>query len=314
MIISVEFLVCYIYSLQKQQSDKEHSMVNENPRSCTSTKVKVLMMSMSAVILFTIMSVFHHQQQYLHRSESSVSSGLKSMSKDSDSIYSPLVILTVDNAPRILSSTIIKEAATKTVSSNAINFEPLERQALKDFYDSTDGTYWTYYYYNGGGDNAWDFSDPSVNPCDQNWYGIGCSDNHIISITLQRNGLLGSIPATIGQLPNLQTFVLSYNQVFGIIPTTIGQLSLLQTLDLSNSPLTGTIPATLGQLSYLQKLDLSLCLLTGTIPQSIGQLSSLQILSLEYNHLTGTIPSTIGQLSTLLYLVLNNNQLMASSQ
>jgi len=57
------------------------------------------------------------------------------------------------------------------------NISPLERQALQDLYDSTDGFKWSYT--NGNG-IPWNFTNPDANPCDDGWYGVTCSaDFHV---------------------------------------------------------------------------------------------------------------------------------------
>jgi hypothetical protein len=189
------------------------------------------------------------------------------------------------------------------------NISPLERQALQDLYDSTDGPNW----YNYNSYTRWDFSNPYVNPCDEGWYGVTCSlDYHITSLYLSYRNLIGTIPSTIGQLSSLQYLFLSSNHLIGSIPSTIGQLSSLQALVLSYNQLTGVIPSTLGQLSSLYYLYLPYNNLIGTIPDTIGQLTSLNYLDLNNNHLTGNISETISHLSSLRYLYyvhLADNQL-----
>ena len=93
------------------------------------------------------------------------------------------------------------------------NISPLERQALQDLYDSTDGPHWNYFC-----GISWDFSDPNANPCDEEWYGITCSvDYHVTSLYLVDNNLKGTIPQSISQLSSLQGLGLSYNQLIGTI-------------------------------------------------------------------------------------------------
>jgi len=195
----------------------------------------------------------------------------------------------------------LKDATSSALvmASSVSNISPLERQALQDLYDSTDGPNWIYYY-------GWDFSNPYANPCDEHWYGVTCSaDYHIISLGLFYK--TGTIPSTIGQLSSLQSLYLNSNQLTGTIPSTIGQLSSLQYLYLYSNQLTGTIPSTIGQLSSLYYLYLAYNQLTGTIPSTIGQLSSLQGLVLNNNQLTGRLPSSLCQISVIYYFYFNGN-------
>jgi Leucine-rich repeat (LRR) protein len=151
----------------------------------------------------------------------------------------------------------------------SLNISPLERQALQDLYDSTDGPNW----YNN--DN-WDFSNPDANPCDEEWYGIGCSgDYNVTYLFLEYRNLRGTIPESISQLSYLRELCLSRNQLIRSIPSTIGQLSSLQYLDLSSNRLTGSIPSTIDQIPYLYSLYLSNNRLTGIVPSSLCEMNDL---------------------------------------
>jgi Leucine-rich repeat (LRR) protein len=205
-----------------------------------------------------------------------------------------------------------KDASSSSLemtSNYSNNISPEERQALQDLYDSIDGPNWYYYY----GGTQWDFSNPNVNPCDEEWSGVTCSlDFRVNYLSLSNMNLRGTIPSTIGNLSSLQYLHLSNSQLTGSFPSTIVQLSSLYYLNLRGSKLIGTIPTTIGHLSSLQVLYLDDNQLTGTIPSNIGQLSSLQYLFLYDNQLIGSIPSTIGQLSSLQYLYLSFNQLIGT--
>ena len=140
---------------------------------------------------------------------------------------------------------------TSSPSSSNNNISPLERKALQDLYDSTNGPHWNKWF----AGNSWDFSNPIVSPCDVQWYGVTCSaDYHVIQLNLYGSNLFGTISSTIGQLSNLRVLLLHHNLLIGTIPSLIGHLSSLQGLWLNNNQLTGTIPSTIGQLSSLQNL------------------------------------------------------------
>ena len=145
-------------------------------------------------------------------------------------------------------------------------------------------------------------------PIDQ-WQGVTVSNSRVIELNLNRSGLMGEIPAELGNLSHLRELDLAHNQLTGEIPTELGNLSNLQVLLLASNQLTGPIPAELGSLSNLQVLLLASNQLTGEIPTELGNLSHLWILYLEYNQLTGTIPAELGSLSNLQVLLLGSNQL-----
>ena len=92
------------------------------------------------------------------------------------------------------------------------NISPLERQALQDLYDSTDGSHWDYNNVFSTG-IPWDFSNPDANPCDEHWYGVTCSaDYHVIKLNLRQCNLRGTLPSTIGLFSYLQDMVLDINK------------------------------------------------------------------------------------------------------
>ena len=186
-------------------------------------------------------------------------------------------------------------------------FNASEYSALKYLYDSTGGEYWTYY---GTTDGHWNFSDPQ--PCVPTpWAGLTCDYSNVSVVKMYLSGfnLTGTIPASLGNLSQLESLDLYSNQLTGTIPATLGSLSQLKYLDLGENQLTGTIPASLGNLSQLEYLYLNSNQLTGTIPASLGNLSHLEYLYLYSNQLTGTIPESLGNLSLLEGLYLNSNQL-----
>jgi len=166
----------------------------------------------------------------------------------------------------------------------------LERQALQDLYDSTDGPNWSISNFFGTG-IRWDFSNPDANPCIEEWHGVRCSlDYHVIELILHGSNLRGTIPSTIVQLSYIQILHLGNNQLIGSIPSSISSLSNLLELQLSYNQLNGTIPSSFGA-SSLWYLDLSNNQLIGAIPTTIGQApSALRWLDLSSNQLTGVIP------------------------
>jgi len=78
---------------------------------------------------------------------------------------------------------------------------PVERNALKMFYDSTKGSEWT--------DNEKWLSE-YTDHC--NWYGIECNtEGDVTHINLSNNGLLGKLTTDISSLPYLEVLDVSDN-------------------------------------------------------------------------------------------------------
>lgn len=153
---------------------------------------------------------------------------------------------------------------------------------------------------------------------------------------MRGNGITGSIPSTLGMLPNLVTLFASNNQLTGPIPSFSGNLDMLQalsfannqftgnldnffsedgpflqliTVDFGNNKLNGTIPTTIGKFTSMTDLILKQNQLHGTIPLEIGTMIELDTLSLHSNNLKGKIPETIGMLENIIFLELGSNGL-----
>ncbi|CAL9054579.1 unnamed protein product [Musa banksii] len=123
-------------------------------------------------------------------------------------------------------------------------------------------------------------------------------------------GLVGGIPANLGQLRNLRSLVLVDNSLVGELPMELGNLIQLKRLMLSGNRFSGQIPASLcNNLNQLLILDLGGNSLTGSLPSSLCGLSSLLKLDINSNRLHGSLPPGLGNLSHLTLLDLRNNSL-----
>ncbi len=206
---------------------------------------------------------------------------------------------TNDNVPEL---TLVRNKITLTTTPNLCNVSDLEKQALVDLYNATNGLNWT--------NNANWLTDAPV--CD--WFGVTVEDDKVKVLKLSNNNLSGSIPSSIGQLSNLIELRLMENGypnagIVGGIPVEIGQLANLTILDLSSNILSGNIPVELGNLTKLEELYLNRNKLMGTIPPEIGQLQELNTLFLEQNeNLEGPLPNELANLSKLERLVLFDNK------
>ena len=168
----------------------------------------------------------------------------------------------------------------------------------------------------------------------QTFHGILCDGQGRVQVlNLANNGLRGTIPARLFQLPGLESLDLSYNRVqvdavggfegIGAAKTLarlklshtdvdtlkgIGQAAnALQELFLDGSDFQGSLPGELFGLSNLKSLHLEASYLEGTVPPEIRQLSQLSKLTLNENRFRGSIPSELAQLKHLQYLDLSDN-------
>lgn len=164
------------------------------------------------------------------------------------------------------------------------------------------------------------------------WAGVTVENGQVTRLVLANNGLQGSLPSLLAELPALKVLDLSGNQLTGALPSSIATLKTLEILRLRNNQFTGAVPV-LSTLASLQVLDLGnnrfvgdlprgLCTLpnlrevrldsngfSGAIPNCIGDLKRVEVLNLSENLLSDTIPATIGSMTALRELILFGNQL-----
>ena len=129
------------------------------------------------------------------------------------------------------------------------------------------------------------------------------------SLSLSRNQLTGPIPAQLSSLSGLRLLALGGNQLTGAVPPQLGELTNLDGLYLRGNQLTGQVPPELGNLERLKWMDLESNQLSGGVPATLGNLANLERLTLHENHLSGPLPSDLGNLSNLKHLSLWDNQL-----
>ena len=180
----------------------------------------------------------------------------------------------------------------------------VERQALQDLYNATNGPGWATETDGFIGDE-WDF-DGVVN---SNWYGVTVTNGHVTELDLEFNELVGTIPTSIGDLVHLTLLNLGTNELTGSVPNEIGSLIGLQTLDFSNNELSGFLPISLGDLSNLETFLLYLNEFSGTIPIELGNIQNLCSIYINNNNLIGSIPKELGNLLFIESLSLNGNNL-----
>lgn len=164
------------------------------------------------------------------------------------------------------------------------------------------------------------------------WAGVTVENAQVTRLVLANNGLQGSLPSLLAELPALKVLDLSGNQLTGALPSSIATLKTLEILRLRNNQFTGAVPV-LSTLASLQVLDLGnnrfvgdlprgLCTLpnlrevrldsngfSGVIPTCIGDLKRVEVLNLSENLLSDSIPAAIGSMTALRELVLSGNQL-----
>ena len=173
----------------------------------------------------------------------------------------------------------------------------VERDALKDLYQSTTGDKW-------GINAGWNGANS-----DCAWYGIECDDDgKVVQINLGENNLHGQLPDSIGNLTKLEQLELGGNQLYvGDLPSTMQNLKSLTYLSLYSTQIKGAIPDWLESLENLHYLDLSYNNLQGSIPDYFGNFN-LHQLKLIQSSLSGDIPDSLSNCQNITVLNIGGNQ------
>lgn len=169
----------------------------------------------------------------------------------------------------------------------------LEREALIDFYEATNGPKWN---------QSWDLSTAVTE-----WSGVTVENNSVTGISMFFNNVQGTLPASLGELSNLKVLELSFNKLEGELPASLGRLNQLEVLAFNGNNLSGEIPVSLGRLKNLKQLHLSSNRLSGHLPESFKNLHSLEVLNVFDNNLNGAIPSDIAKNKSLKQVVIAEN-------
>jgi hypothetical protein len=114
-------------------------------------------------------------------------------------------------------------------SANQTRIPSIERAALIGLFESTGGANWKH---------RENWQGPEGTECD--WYGVQCSrgiDNHVASLDLTENGLVGSVPQTLSDLKQIEWLILVGNRLSGKLPEGIIERFLDGSLDVVADPL-----------------------------------------------------------------------------
>lgn len=133
----------------------------------------------------------------------------------------PTAAPTLEAAPTGAETLSVESFSCTTVT----DIPQAECETLVIIYNSTNGTGWT-------NSSGWLSSSTACS-----WFGISCSDGHVIRLQLYQNNLSGSIPPQIGNLNRLKSFHMGGNQLSGSVPTELGELLELQDIYLFGNQL-----------------------------------------------------------------------------
>ncbi|CAM6091106.1 unnamed protein product [Calypogeia fissa] len=146
------------------------------------------------------------------------------------------------------------------------------------------------------------------------WRGVTCDIlSRVVGLSINGEGLAGTISGSLGQLSLLRTLSLSQNSLTGGIPPELSQIDTLFKLNLSLNALSGSIPSSLGNLNRMRLLDLSGNSLSGALSTQLFQnCRRLRYIDLSDNYLSGTVPTILGSCSALTGIIFSNNSLQGA--
>jgi hypothetical protein len=164
----------------------------------------------------------------------------------------------------------------------------LEEYALATLYYATNGPNWIQNQY-------WtsNFHTDNSNICA--WYStadtIACNEHgRFVSLHLDQNGLLGTIPPELALLRDLHVLSLSQNHISGTIPVSLSRMTNLQVFSINFNQLTSTLPPDFQSWTDLKEFSIANNQFTGSFPSyHYRSWRSIQTIHLESNHLTGTV-------------------------
>lgn len=184
------------------------------------------------------------------------------------------------------------------------DFQRLQRFALATLFYATNGEEWS-------NNDGW-VKDFPFNECDWSMDEPGsireCVNGRHEELSLDLNGLIGTLPNELAMITDLKILQLSFNGLKGAIPSQYGLLTNLKTLSLYLNLLDGRISSELGRLTALEDIDLTRNSLTGPIPSEVlTGWSNVKMLRISGNNFSGVIPSEVGDLKNAEFIDFSDN-------
>jgi hypothetical protein len=137
----------------------------------------------------------------------------------------------------------------------------------------------------------------SIDPC--TFHGVDCIFDTIFGIELPNNGLVGTIPASVFELPHLGTLDISRNAVTMTQKgfKALGQHGTVTQLAIGSTQ-TNNLEG-IGLLKSVLILGMSGLDIEGPIPQELFQLTNIHEIHAQFSQFSGTLPTLIGNLGNL---------------
>lgn len=173
-------------------------------------------------------------------------------------------------------------ADTLTVTQDPVSALIVQRNALLALYEAADGDHWTPH-------EGWNKAVPLGQ-----WEGVGLSRDSVVTrLNLHGFGLNGPLSDQIGLLDGLTRLDLSENPgLKGSLPASMGNLTEMDTFLCVNTGLSGTLPETLGAWTKVRNFQLNNNKIEGEIPATWSAMASLEDFGLHGTRISG-IPANL---------------------
>lgn len=104
-------------------------------------------------------------------------------------------------------------------------------------------------------------------------------------LNLRECHLYGTLPESLGNMRDLQVFLLDHNMdLGGKLPQSFYYLSSLRIFDISSTAIGGRLTSDIARLSNLEYFNIDGCEFTGTIPEEFGTLKKLSVYEFNGNY------------------------------
>jgi len=126
------------------------------------------------------------------------------------------------------------------------------------------------------------------------------------TLKLDSCGFSGTVPTQVGELGNLNLFLLRgttqglmpvTNRFSGTIPTEVGKMAAVMHFGLHDNRISGTIPPEIGNMYMLTRWEVQENFLSGTMPDVFGGLPKIEWWDTYGNYMTGDLPESIQNVS-----------------
>lgn len=105
----------------------------------------------------------------------------------------------------------------------------------------------------------------------------------LLDVDLSSNEFTGTVPDSIGRMPEVKAIDLSHNRLTGKLPTTFDIATALEFINLEHNRLRGDVPEQLGELFKLKSINIGNNLFSGELSLELASAPQLSELVVENN-------------------------------